>query len=281
MKPDFPRPPFPSESKVSLIADWAELTVLSNNGSLSQGRLQQTLTREGVKDVDTRLQDTWLELERREVLHGPNWPMKLKPNNLILSHHSDSVVIFYYFLCALSFGAGITNQARAMFEHCVADVISALTKQNALRLGFPRGPGVPASFPDALTLYTRLSREELVNRPLPDDKDLGLDIATWLRFSDNRGGYLHLVGQCATGEDWYSKLDDLKLHWWTEHIRWSVQPVRFFATPTVIPTDKWRRTCLAAGLVLDRPRLIELSVTSPLKPRRIATIVDYCRRLYS
>ena len=123
--------------------------------------------------------------------------------------------------------------------------------------------------------------EEKLKTPPHGDKDLGLDVVTWMAFSDKRGAYLHFIGQCATGDDWYSKLHDLKVDWWKEHVGWAVEPVRFFATPIVVPTTKWRRTCLAAGLVLDRPRLIELFFRFSVRARWIAQIKSYCEALYT
>lgn len=272
-------PPFPSDDDVSAVADWAELRVLASGAVLSRGKLQTTLLRESARASDVRTEETWSELQRRGKLHGRFWPLEVTPGALRRKRRAGGEW-FYYFCCALSLGHSVDNYARKLFELCITDLISGVTQHYGLRLGFPRTLGIPAAFGDAVELYVRLSKEEPGTPPYVVDKDLGLDVATWLEFEDRRGGYLHVIGQCATGADWFDKLEDLNVQVWREHVRWAVEPVRFFAVPHVIPPERWRRACIRGGLILDRPRLLELEQRSRLRRRRLAAVVDYCRSLY-
>lgn len=272
-------PPFPSDDDIPILADWVELATMGGQHPLTRGKLRTTMGRESVGAADRRTDETWLELTRRAKIQAKGWPLKLDGDTLSVAR-SDSALIFHYFLCAVSLGQNIDNAGRQLFEHCVSDVTAGLTLNHALRIGFPRTGGMPHSFREAVSLYCRLSGESVVAPPPGTDNDLGLDVASWRLFSDGRGGYLHFVGQCATGADWFEKLGDLDIRVWSDHVNWAVTPVRFFATPFVIPIERWRRSCLKGGLVLDRPRLLELATTSPLRPRRLAAILDYCRLLY-
>ena len=107
-----------------------------------------------------------------------------------------------------------------------------------------------------------------------------MDIANWVPFNDGRGGYVHFIGQCATGADWEDKLTELNPHKWGDHVNWAVPPVRFFATPFVIPTEAFRRSSLDGGLVLDRPRLMELASKTTVSARTIKKLRKYTNTLY-
>lgn len=282
MTRDMRPPPFPAvdgSALVEAVSDWAELYVIASGRPLTRDHLQTILARESVPDLDDRVADVWLEIERRDDLHGVNWAVKLSGRRLVGPRTSRNS-LFQFFLSALSLGYDIDAYGRRLFEECVSDVISSLTCNYGLRLGFPRTPGMPTPFPEAVRMYAGLSRETKIKDPPASDKDLGIDVVSWMQFGDRRGGYLHFVGQCATGIDWYEKLDDLNVDVWRSYIRWPVPPVRFFATPHVVPRERWERSCIRGGLLLDRPRLVQLESSYPLGRRRLAAVLGYCRNLY-
>ena len=91
-----------------------------------------------------------------------------------------------------------------------------------------------------------------------DVRDGGCDFVVWLEPSDRRKiGHLFVLGQCACGNDWQDKLDDLKI---TKIGKWfhplsTVPPVRSFATPRHVVDDMLREGSREAGLFFDRARL--------------------------
>jgi len=247
---------------------------------LSRASLKTLFTREDVADVDTLIADVWGEIRRRRRLGGDGCPFLLvEEGDNLEPRGKRATALFYYFLCLLSIGEEIDNTARELFEHCVTDLAIGLSAFPAVRIGAPRRQPVPASLELAVEHYTTSSVERLAARPIePDDKDLGLDVVTWRPFPDGRGGYVHFLGQCATGRDWYEdkKLFDLNLDIWKHHVAWLVSPVRFFALPFVVPETRWWRTCAGGGLVLDRPRLLELYRGQALSATRIKQIRAWC-----
>ncbi len=118
--------------------------------------------------------------------------------------------------------------------------------------------------------------EEFLRAPLPSDRDLGIDAASWFPFKDGRSGYLHFLVQCATGDDWDTKLSELHLEKLRRHVNWAVTPVRIFSVPFVITAvpAQWVRLCTEAGLVLDRPRLLELDKRHALTPALAAEVAS-------
>jgi hypothetical protein len=265
-------PPFPvgQTPAIGEMADWVEFVTLSRETPFKRGDLQPALAQENIDDADTTEQDVWHELERRGDLFGQNWPLRISGNRITRRRPSPVPLALYRFLCLLSFGP-LEGKDRTLFEVVVAMVISPFTGRPGLHIGAPASKGMDPSFRERVKRYGELSGllpTEIKAAPLSDDKDLGVDAVTWFSFADPRGAHLHFLVQCATGEDWEDKLHDIDLKVWQDHIAWGVSPVRAFAVPLVLalPEAKWVRTARKGGLILDRPRLIELARRCLLPP---------------
>jgi hypothetical protein len=273
-------PPFPSSDEISEVADWVELMVLLSEKPYKRGSLVTTLERE---DAHVNSADVFDELERREALMGELWPLDLDDDEAVLSLREGAAHrTLYTFLAALGLRQNITHDGRVLFEECVSELSSAITGHAAIRIGHPRKAPVPQSLREAIERYCVDSREQEGKFKPPEaaDKDLGMDVANWWPFKDGRGGYVHLIGQCATGADWDEKLPELAPRLWEEHIHWAVPPVRFFATPMVVSHEDFRRSSILGGLMLDRPRLIELAQRAGLSDETRDRIEDYTLTLY-
>jgi len=248
-------PPLPTSPETEEVADWAELVTIKT-GSLTRGKLSTEVERNG--GASTVVADAWVELVSRSELFGEAWSFSVSPTRLTLRRALSEELELPAFFAALGLRENIDASHRQLFEQCVSELVRGLLP-SSLRLGHPRVQPVPSSLHEALTLLAQGIDELLLDRPRSTDKDIKLDVVAWRSFSDRRGGYLALVGQCATGADWESKLDELNVPVLSDHVRWSVPPVRFFATPHIVPVQHFRRHALRAGLLLDRPRLLELS----------------------
>ena len=231
--------------------------------------------------------DVFDELERRNNLMGNLWPFELDDNVnarvVSVRGANPRGRALYTFLAALGLRQNITADGRVLFEECVNELSAAITGRAGIRIGFPRKAPVPTSLADAVDLYCKESCEQegKMKAPPATDNDLGLDIATWISFRDKRGGYLHLIGQCATGADWPDKLTELNPEKWNDHVSWAVKPVRFFATPFIVSVQEFRRASKDGGLMLDRVRLLELARTRPLSDSIAKRVRSYADRLYN
>jgi hypothetical protein len=258
--PSFPIGDHPD---VGAVADWCEFVALARTNAFKRGDLKSAISLENLADGEAVEQDVWYELERRAELFGNRWPLRV--TGLRLSRRSPSPVplSLYRFFCLL--GIGILDASdRTLFELVITQLLVPLTGHPALHIGAPASVGMDPSFRERVKFYATdsgLLKTEIKSSPLPTDKDLGVDAVTWLPFSDNRGAYLHFLAQCSTGSDWEGKLHDIDLEVWKDHVHWGVTPVRIFAVPFVItlPEAKWVRTSHKGGLILDRPRLVELA----------------------
>ena len=270
-------PPLPSEPSTGELADWAELIAMKK-GSIARGNLATAVSRNG--GSDRHVADAWNELEARAGLSGTDWTFKVSVTELELRAATlDDTHALAAFCAALGLRQNIDNDHRELFEQCVTEIVPSVVP-DSLRLGHPRRPPVDASFREAFREYVVAVDEELKLLPPSSDNDLGMDVVAWRSFRDRRGGYIHFIGQCATGADWEDKLNDLDLEVIKEHVKWAAAPLRFFATPVVVPAQSFRRVSLRAGVVLDRPRLLELESTTTLTPSTQREVLKALAELY-
>ena len=133
----------------------------------------------------------------------------------------------------------------------------------ALHIGTPREEEIGTRFIDAMkTLHERSgdwhwSPEDGLPADGPAGAgDEGLDFVVW-KAIDNRPGKIFILGQCACGNDWEEKFDDINLEklWKWIRPRPYPDPIRVFATPHHLSDGHLREAQREAGLVLDRARL--------------------------
>ena len=211
------------------------------------------------------------ELLRREILLKDSYPFRLKGGTL--THHPSASQI-YEFLLSVStspdLGSGSYVSLPRTFERLSATLVASYFGSNAknLHVGFPRDNG--ASFADVWAHLKELTNEWQWN---PEDttdsakvKDEGCDFVVWLEPSDGRRiGQLFVLGQCACGNNWHDKYDDLRtkaLAKWF-HPMTLVDPVRTFTTPRHVPDEMLREGSREAGLFFDRARLCSIAEGTP------------------
>ena len=215
-------------------------------------------------------ENAWAELQNRARIFGDRWPLRLSGNRLTRRAPANVDLYLYRFLCLCGVGS-IEPADRRLFEVLSVDLLGAFTGCPSLHLGHPASTGMDPSFRKRIERYildSGLLKTEIKAAPLSDDMDLGLDGASWKRFRDPRGGDLHFLIQCATGSDWTGKLHDLDLGVWSDHLNWGVTPIRVLSVPFFVSVSeaKWVRYCREAGVLLDRPRLLELASAKALAP---------------
>ena len=131
--------------------------------------------------------------------------------------------------------------------------------------GFPRRNG-PAAFYDAVEdlcqemgegIGCRVSRSEAAQI-----KDAKLDLVAWVPFGDDRPNQLSVFGQCATGANWRSKINELQptdfcKTWLTEQP--AITPSLGFFVPRQISERHWSEVANGERrIVFDRLRIVHL-----------------------
>lgn len=281
-RPSLHAPPFPAEDDVFAVADWVELRVLSSpSGLFRLGSLSSACGRSDIVGK-SMAEDAWAELERRAGLCGDRWPFTIDGNAIRVRKSTPARLGLYWFLAALGLRIDVSPLSRTLFERCVAELVGGLTSQAGWAIGFPRRAPIPTDLNQAIRGYASASHEDGLGKPFPaSDKDLDVDVVAWCEFKDGRGSYLHFVGQCATGADWKDKLTELNPHKWSDHLKWAVPPTRFFASPLVFRKEEMRRLSMDGGLILDRPRLLELEQVKPLRRETLSELQQHGRTFYA
>ncbi len=173
----------------------------------------------------------------------------------------------YAFLLALSVlgkgAAGPDHHGERLFEDVCERALCGHTGSGIAQsyaFGFPRRRGAPG-FPDAVDELCGFLREGRGQRNSPevaDQKDAHLDIVSWRPFADRRPGQLIFFGQCATGDDWFSKIHELNPRGWCKlwlAEQFLADPVATFFVPFRVGRERWRRASVYGGILFDRCRI--------------------------
>lgn len=136
----------------------------------------------------------------------------------------------------------------------------AATGAVAYQFGFPRLT-TPARFGPALDKMCAEMAEGGGAKRKPGNQtqmDAKLDLAVWIPMPDQRPGKVIGFGQCATGDNWPSKVSELQAEAWCAkwmQTRPAVLPLRLFFLPHRIDGLDWLNHSYDAGIIFDRCRL--------------------------
>lgn len=214
------------------------------------------------------------EIDRRILLGNGSYPFTRRGNTLKYTPSSTSA---YEFCLITSLQKNITkapfNSLPITFELLSAEIAKHYLGEPAecIRTGWPsHGADRPKSFIELIKLVSQRTGEFNWQPKIPvqpgevdlGPKDEGMDYVAWKPFGDQRTGKVFLLGQCACGNDWESKLKDLnkeKLEQWVNPITWA-QFLPAFSVPHHIPGHYiFSYVCEQAGITFDRLRLAIIS----------------------
>jgi len=217
------------------------------------------------------------ELDRRSELLGEAYPFRLTGNQIVYEA-SDTKV--YEFCLAVSIQKDLSSlpfaELTRVFERISAIIVERFlgNGSGSLHTGTPRDDDVGKRFDAAMKTLNRRTGEWIWHPEddLPNEVamngDEGMDFVVWKRLGDSRQGQLFLTGQCACGDDWDEKFNDLdfdRLEKWF-HPMARVRPTRAFTTPHFLVEGNLIEAQRRAGLVFDRARLTLISAPPPPYP---------------
>jgi hypothetical protein len=260
----------------------ADLTITGSDDAM-EGANDAVSYTEGVIDA------VFSEAEKRIQACGENnYPFELQHNVLTCRDSRYSQV--YSFLLLLSvYGekavAGVN--AAKLFEDVCARAIAiylgcSKNPASTYVFGFPRRIGAK-HFPKAVhELCTIRLLEGEPDSAFPNvsaKKDAGLDIVAWLPFPDRKRSKIIVFAQCATGELWWGKRNELQPSswcnkWLTKHP--SVLPLKMFLVPHSISDNEWAELAYDAGVVFDRFRITHFAEQGISKDLR-NEIKEWCK----
>jgi hypothetical protein len=261
-------------SNLAVFCDWLEATVLFDELEVSQCDVVDFLTEQHIYDEDRRdfcmefVTDAWRAIRRRLGWIGSASPLKIEDRRVVRDKNWDQVSAHafclllgltpYYDGWTSQFGADYTVQGE-LFEKVVeASVSRVFLKWEVARTGWSREN--TSKLPDVVQRLTEAVIEDVGNVAKylsTDANEAGLDIFWHRRYPDERGGHPVFLAQCASGENWHTKLHTPEISVWEKLVDWKCPPNRAFAMPFALPDDEFVRRCNQfKGLFLDRYRLL-------------------------
>jgi len=265
--------PLPTTDELRL-ADWLELyALLSPDSNASYIDLERTLRREGVfgldsdEDIERTVQEVSFELELRSIAAARAYPFVIGERSISARGPIDSFIPYVFCLCLSFFGSNENLDKRPfprrMFEYLSCEAAKNFVDGDVVRFASPRQrDDLPAEFTLAVNELCMRIKEGVAfreKRPF-SAKDDAIDVVAWRDFPDQSEGKLLLVGNCASGNNWDSKLDELQPQLFCED--WMVEVpvsihvgIRAFFVPRRIPPGDWKRVSRRAGMIFDRCRI--------------------------
>jgi hypothetical protein len=253
-------------------ADWLELSAINRpDRCSSRGDLEGAFRLSGYLDsqeaIETRCNEVFTELTDRITSAGDAYPFSVAPSLLEAKSGVDRYPAYFFCLCLSYTGwnkeKGRGQLAARMFEDLSCLAAKSYIGGEVARFAYPRKGGraeLPKGFKDAIAaLTTDLAEGEgCVNTAARSTKDDALDVVAWRHFPDRLAGKLLLVGQCASGEDWVDKLNDLNPIATTNE--WMRRPIispilKAMFIPHRVRREEWEHCSRRAGLIFDRCRL--------------------------
>ena len=235
-------------------------------------RLDDAVEKED-QELERIADDAFEQLGRREEYLGEQYPFTLGNSRSVLKSNTGAVDTAYAFLAAVTSLAWKNKTAPAsaasLFELLsAAALVSYLGGEDTARsyhFGFPRRTG-PPGFRDAVNDLCQQMGEGggcRTDRPKAADvKDAKLDLVAWIPFGDGRSNQLSVFGQCATGDKWRGKINELQpidfcKMWLKEQP--AMSPSLAFFVPRDIMEDNWPEAAIGdRRLVFDRLRIARM-----------------------
>lgn len=271
-------------------ADQAELNALLDiNATIDSGieddKIAGTIYDE-MDEIDGQFEEDWMKEDQgKDILVGQiaeqiQWrasilkdvyPFEYKANHLTLKKSPSPVYLFCLCVSMINnLTKGDNVRLPRYFEIMAGRLFTKFLSAHAkhMHTGWPRSEGNPISYKElAVKLNSLISSDTKewswrVENGLKDEdavriKDCGVDFVTWVDFLDGRDGRLFALGQCACGNDWPTKFNDIKIEKLTPwfHPLTYIKCVKVFSTPYVLVDEMLREASAEAGIVFDRVRL--------------------------
>lgn len=210
------------------------------------------------------------EIERRRETMGASYPFRIRGATIDYEPNGSLLYEFFLAICnAETLTTGRYVGLPRLFERLSARLVAAYLGDGTrfLHTGAPRDEEIGRSFKQAMVTVAKATSEwrwgpDEGLPEEPDHGDSGCDFVVWPKPPDDRQiGQLFFLGQCACGNDWVTKFNDLtlkKLRKWFNPLS-IVDPVRCFTTPHHVTDSMLTEASREAGYVFDRARLVRIA----------------------
>jgi hypothetical protein len=280
--------------EVIALADWLELLALQSgdkNASLGDllSALQIPLGREEAKTLTFEVMS---EIEDRIKATGDAYPFSLLGSSVLqIKKDNLNEYVAYIFCLLLSYFGWkpVKNtpiNPRLLFEDLACIAAKQYLQGDVLQFGTGRyNSSNVSTFGQLVTeLCKKLGEGQgLGTKKTLNKKDDHVDLVAWKDFKDGRESKLILFGQCATGENWDSKVNELNPDAFCGN--WMIKPMvsslgRSFYVPHRISGELWTYHARNAGILFDRCRVAYWAWTDNNSVLKDPRFVDWCISTY-
>lgn len=207
---------------------------------------------------------------KRAALLGDAYPFVIEGNSL--QYRAEGSNGFYEYCLAICSAPSITKKPYVRLPRSFERVVSVLVKLHLgpswrhFHTGAPRDLANGTNFLKSMRKLSEVTsggrewrwdpHHNYPQKPTTTG-DGGVDFVVWRPALDNRSGQIYVVGQCACGNDWPGKFNDIsipKLEKWFRPIS-SFPITKCFTTPFWLADGNLEIAHSEAGWVLDRARL--------------------------
>jgi hypothetical protein len=213
------------------------------------------------------------DLQRRAEMLGDAYPFEITGGSLI---HRGTGTGFYEYCLGICSAPSITRSPFVKLPRSFERIVAVLIRHHLgqawqmFHTGAPRDPMNGTNFFQSMQKLSTASSDgrEWCWNPVDSfpqkpsvSGDGGLDFVVWRPAPDKRIGQLYVVGQCACGNDWGEKFNDISLGLLDKWFRpLSHVPItRCFTTPFWLSPGNFEVAHADAGWTLDRGRLTLLA----------------------
>jgi hypothetical protein len=274
-----------AQAEVHELADFAELLCWEQGSSSAReivaalGRLDDNDHNVGAEDNETRttdyLDDVMNEINRRAASCNGAYPFSLGREGASLHYQcamdaNPKSIVYRYLLLSTRLNMKDDRMHDGLDGSLLLEELAAHVLRNYLGASRARsfvfGTAIGGNFQARIEGMCRELGEggrfrNLDNLP-PSARDDALDAVAWIPFADRHPGQLIVFAQCKTGSSWGDHLrdlqpDDFVMKWMERGIL--VKPMRAFCVAESADRRRWSTTCVDAGILLDRCRLVDFS----------------------
>jgi hypothetical protein len=263
----YPHVPETLDDSVEL-ADWLELRALaSHDQDASAGDLKSLLNIEGAGGVEDLLAQTFDEIDYRRTAASESYPFQTTGTSIRQTEALSQGMKVYIFCLILSYHGwtskkGAKHNPWLLFEELSAYAAAAYVGGMAIVFGTASRDEGSSSFCARVDKLSKALREGGGYKKFPNVsvQDGKLDIVAWKESPDRRPSQLILVGQCAAGANWKSKLSELQPRegfWdnWMQDAPVSPLIRSFFVPHSIGEPNQWAHSARRGGIFFDRCRV--------------------------
>lgn len=245
----------PEINAISRVADWIEFQLLFSNKNISKSKLTTLFKSTGEDPSEDTVDSVINELRRREYLYPSQCHYKLNGN--VIESLADWKSIPELMMCLIFSIRGVIKKKNEddgtkLFENMARYAVKGYLRGEAEVIGFPNKNKLELQIQN---LSKKMNETQGTRKPLPKDKDKGVDIIAWKTHGDSRSNQIVLLLQCGAGLH-YGIKKPISLTAWREFVNWSANPSTGIIIPTILKEDEWAEVRDDYNLIFDRARII-------------------------